>query len=554
MLSTNSTLHQGRYRILRKFWSDPSHSLYDAHDNLFGQDVVVSETLIRHTNVLTSSELEANNRRLEDRFNFLRSLSHDAIVRVRDHFSVIDRQYIVTDPPDGLGIAEITESTVRLPSENTAIRGIERLLDALSKIANVRRTISHIGVTASNLRITPENEPRLLFFDVPGEAEQYTDRQGDPLRKGFAFMPLEYIWGGLDLASQKAIANTYDDGSLDVLESPPDFRSDIFSVGSIYYFLTTGKLPLDALERSIEILDGKPDPLTPPHLLNEGISSEFSNFLMKTMRLRREDRFESFDRANRSLSAIEPVQVKHEGPAVVLFDESDLLEIPMFSPVAPVKERSNPGISAIVSDRVAPVRAALVPADFADAGPTPIAWEVEAPAQDLPKVKIAPTAFEPAYSNESLFPAAPDSEIRTVNIADLPDRPRWFMSPVTIAVAALALVGIAAFMFISINSGSSSGPVNQIEVKSSVAAQSANVAGNTDVTAATTPTDTQNPASGVAVPPESVGGQPLLNPAPAKNRPAIAEVKPKPEAKTSPAETGPKTKKKVTVDDLINDN
>jgi hypothetical protein len=58
----------------------------------------------------------------------------------------------------------------------------------------------------------------------------------------------------------------------------------------------------------------------------------------------------------------------------------------------------------------------------------------------------------------------------------------------------------------------------------------------------------------VAVPPESVGGQPLLNPAPAKNRPAIAEVKPKPEAKTSPAETGPKTKKKVTVDDLINDN
>jgi len=36
MLSTNSILRQGRYRIIEHFSSVASHNIYDAYDNLLG--------------------------------------------------------------------------------------------------------------------------------------------------------------------------------------------------------------------------------------------------------------------------------------------------------------------------------------------------------------------------------------------------------------------------------------------------------------------------------------------------------------------------------------
>ena len=75
---------------------------------------------------------------------------------------------------------------------------------------------------------------------------------------------LESVWENLDHITQKAIYNSYEDSSLALLESPADSRTDIYSLGAIFYRLLTGKDPAPAVERAIEMLDSNADSLRSP--------------------------------------------------------------------------------------------------------------------------------------------------------------------------------------------------------------------------------------------------------------------------------------------------
>ena len=59
------------------------------------------------------------------------------------------------------------------------------------------------------------------------------------------------------------------------------------------YHLVTNVSPAEAVKRAIDVWDGKLDPLENPAKLNPEISKEFSDFLLKSMEIRRENRFNS---------------------------------------------------------------------------------------------------------------------------------------------------------------------------------------------------------------------------------------------------------------------
>ncbi|HEX9959495.1 MAG TPA: hypothetical protein VGB00_01015, partial [Pyrinomonadaceae bacterium] len=141
------------------------------------------------------------------------------------------------------------------------------------------------------------------------------------------YLPLEQIWVGLDSASQKVIVNSYDEKSERILEQPADAKSDIYALGATLYHLLTERLPVDALERSIEILEGKPDPLTRPDRLNAEIPAEISDILMKALEIKRENRFDSaviMRQAWRTALA----RVKEREALTTKKTDEDLLEIP----------------------------------------------------------------------------------------------------------------------------------------------------------------------------------------------------------------------------------
>ena len=208
----------------------------------------------------------------------------------------------------------------------------DALLDALNYLHTRKPAIVHRNVNPSNVKIGDSGKIKLLGVGVETAADSdfvASNIDTDKLR----YCPLEQIWPGLDPASQKVITHSYDDRSERILKQPLDDRSDIYSLGATLYFLITGIEPIDALERSIEILEGRLDPLREPINVDPDIPADISDVLMKALEIKRENRYDSavimrqvlqtaLARGEAASPAERPVAVERATPAPVAKDSS----------------------------------------------------------------------------------------------------------------------------------------------------------------------------------------------------------------------------------------
>jgi serine/threonine protein kinase len=174
----------------------------------------------------------------------------------------------------------------------------DRLLDALHHLHQQIPPVIHGDIRPQNIKLTPNGEVKLLFFEaIHGAKEKSNAAAVSDAGKAktsaahIFFSPLEQVLESLDRASREMILKNYDENSQKILEQPADARSDLFSLGATLYYLTTTRFPVDVMTRSIDILEGKADPLQAPHLLNAAIPVEISNVIMKALEIKREDRF-----------------------------------------------------------------------------------------------------------------------------------------------------------------------------------------------------------------------------------------------------------------------
>jgi serine/threonine protein kinase len=167
------------------------------------------------------------------------------------------------------------------------------VLSALDYLHTLPEPIIHRDIRPANIRLTSNFKVKLLTAGIGTSDVIMANSVNSSDSAVLNYRPLEQLWGGLDPASQKVITNSYDDRSRRILQQPLDARSDIYSVGATLYHVITRVLPKDALERSIEILDGNTDPLVAPSELDSSIPEEVSEVVMKAMELRREHRYDS---------------------------------------------------------------------------------------------------------------------------------------------------------------------------------------------------------------------------------------------------------------------
>ena len=161
------------------------------------------------------------------------------------------------------------------------------MLDGLQHLHNFKTAIVHRNIRPANIKLLPSGRVKLMGLGQSAGGEGSADGPG------IAYSPLEQIWQGLDAASQKVITNKYDERSERILKEDLDARSDIYSLGATLYHLITGRAPVDALERSIEIIEGGSDPLLAPNRIDPGIPPEVSDVVIKAMEIKREYRFDS---------------------------------------------------------------------------------------------------------------------------------------------------------------------------------------------------------------------------------------------------------------------
>lgn len=289
MPATNELLQEGRYRIGER--TSGSGNVFEAYDTVRNTKVIVREIPVRLNKVTTVSQQESLKLAFANQAKALTEIDHASLLHVQDYFAEIDRQYLVMESVEGSDLRQLLNTNRRPFSVAEVTAWADELLDALNHLHTHKPSIVHKNIRPENLRLDPSGKVKLLGAGLGnGDGDvSVVDSDTTALR----YSPMEQIWPGLDVASQKVITNHYDDRSERILKEPLDARSDIYSLGATLYFLITGEEPVDPLERSIDILEGKLDPLREPSKVLHGIPAEVSDVLMKALEIKRENRYDS---------------------------------------------------------------------------------------------------------------------------------------------------------------------------------------------------------------------------------------------------------------------
>lgn len=296
MPAINEILQQGRYRVVREFErpsDDTAAAFYEACDNHLGTNVLLRENLIKLNKVTTAAQREAFRLAFEREARALTLLKHESLLEVRDYFSDIDRQYLVSEAPAGENFARLLEKNRRPFALSEVGVWTDQMLDALGYLHAQNPPVIYGRLKPENMTRGASGRIKLFIRGGLNERADGAENKSAANPSELPYLPLEQIWSGLDPASQKVVLNGYDEKSERILESPADARSDVYSLGATVYHLLTAHAPIDALTRSIDILEGQNDPLPAPARLNPDVPAAISEILLKALEIKRENRFES---------------------------------------------------------------------------------------------------------------------------------------------------------------------------------------------------------------------------------------------------------------------
>jgi serine/threonine protein kinase len=289
MPATKALLQEGRYRIDNEFPQDGEGCIYEAFDTTSETKVIVKEIPIKLNKVATASQRESQNAAFAEQARLLTETRHASLLHVRDCFSEIGHQYLVMESIDGDDFETLLSRHARAFPVSDIVSWAYQLLDALYYLHTNLTPIIHGNIRPENIKLNSDGKVKLAPFGSVFNGEGQNSADGSTI----PYSPLEQIWSGLDAASQKVITNKYDESSERILKSDLDARSDVYSLGATLYHLLTAHVPADALERSIEIIEGRPDPLLTPEKIDPSIPVEISDLIMKAMEIKREYRFDS---------------------------------------------------------------------------------------------------------------------------------------------------------------------------------------------------------------------------------------------------------------------
>ncbi|MFL6373226.1 MAG: hypothetical protein ACJ73D_01035 [Pyrinomonadaceae bacterium] len=317
-------------------------------------------------------------------------------------------------------------------------------------------------------------------------------------------IPIERIWHDLDHISQKAIYNAWDEASIADLERPVDEASDLYSLAALFYHIFAEITPPSAFERTVVGLD-ESDPLVAPQALEPALGDEAGAFLVKCLELRRDRRFGSFEEAIMSLPTLSL-------PKREVDDEDDPLEIE-----APARTQQRTTANTILAE-VDVLQAVEVAAnDIAEPATQPV-------TQTQPTVQV--------QTDDDNVPSFAFEKVEKSGVGM-----KFVLAGVFIAVA--GGIGWGLYQFSQTNA-----------VVTPVSAEVAAPIVRTEPVAAPSPGPTEDiTATSASVTSDPDTAQAARTDAAHPRQ--TAAVKP---AAKAPSTSETKAKKKVTVDDLINDN
>lgn len=196
-----------------------------------------------------------------------------------------EQQYLVMDYIEGTDLYSHLREHGCL-SEQEAVTLTKKIVHALAELH--RRRIIHLDVKLSNIMIMQDGDIRLIDFglahhlDFPDHIyECFQDPKGTP-----AYIAPEQFFG--------------------VRDEP---RSDIFSIGTMLYEMTTSKLPFPDAHSALDVVNRIKRAPRSPREYNAALSSAFSDLVLTCLQNIPERRFADMDALHAALEQLEAVVV-----------------------------------------------------------------------------------------------------------------------------------------------------------------------------------------------------------------------------------------------------
>jgi serine/threonine protein kinase len=259
-LAANMLLH-GRYRIIRAIGRGGMGAVYEAHDTRLGASVALK--WLQPPPGASDLQTRVMLRAFEREARILARLRHAALPGVTDYFGDDDGQYLVMQYIPGDDLAELLARRKEPFAPAQVLAWADALLDVLEYLHGRRPPILHRDIKPQNLKLTPSDEIVLLDFGLARGVEEL---------------------GGAAASGSSLVAYTPQYAPLEQIRgAAPDMRSDLYALAATLHHLLTGELPVGAVARMRAILDGRPDPLRPAHLLNPEVPDALGEALARAM-------------------------------------------------------------------------------------------------------------------------------------------------------------------------------------------------------------------------------------------------------------------------------
>jgi serine/threonine protein kinase len=279
ILEENTLVH-GRYRILRRIGKGGMGTVYEATDERLSQSVALKQTALEGEHIARHFEREAK---------ILAGLRHPALARVMDYFTDDIGQFLVMDFIDGEDLAHMLKEHQGPFPITEVMNWADQLLLALEYLHTRTPPVIHRDIKPHNIKLTPEGQIVLLDFGLAKDVQTVAQNTASILGYTPQYAPLEQIQG-----------------------TGTESRSDLYALAATLYYLITGTLPANAMERALAITKRMPDPLRPPYECNPNIPEETSEVLQQALSLHPDGRPSSAAAMRNALQASIPTLLQNE--------------------------------------------------------------------------------------------------------------------------------------------------------------------------------------------------------------------------------------------------
>ena len=264
----NGTILNNTYQIIKPIGSGGVGIIYlGYHLNL--QKHVVIKKVKDHCSGLMNNRIEVD---------ILKSLHHTYLPQVYDFLEIDDGIFTVMDYISGHDLMYYLESGYQFPEEQIVL-WMKQLCEVLAYLRSRKPPIIHCDIKPGNIMITDEGNICLIDFNISLDGENNKDLVG-----------LSGLYASPEQVKKAEYKMRY--GSGDKVKM--DQRTDIFSLGAVFYYIMTGIKPNVREQEviSLRYMD---------HLYND----ELANIVDKAMETDPAKRFKS---AEKMLDALEHME------------------------------------------------------------------------------------------------------------------------------------------------------------------------------------------------------------------------------------------------------